>query len=58
MGIAVSNWRLARAVATAGQLGVVAGTDIDCVLVGRRQDGDSFDFLARCYRTGKGGVGA
>ena len=26
MGVAVSNWRLARAVARAGQLGVVYGT--------------------------------
>ena len=40
MGIAVSNWRLARAVASAGQLGVVSGTAIDSVLVRRLQDGD------------------
>lgn len=38
MGIAISNWRLARAVASAGQLGVVSGTAIDTVFVRRLQD--------------------
>jgi NAD(P)H-dependent flavin oxidoreductase YrpB (nitropropane dioxygenase family) len=40
MGIAVSNWRLAHAVASAGQLGVVSGTALDTVLIRRLQDGD------------------
>lgn len=40
MGIGVSGWRLARAVAGLGQLGVVSGTAIDSVLVRRLQDGD------------------
>jgi NAD(P)H-dependent flavin oxidoreductase YrpB (nitropropane dioxygenase family) len=40
MGIAVSNWRLARAVSSAGQLGVVSGTGLDTVLIRRLQDGD------------------
>lgn len=40
MGAAVSDWRLARAVAACGQLGVVSGTGIDTVLVRRLQDGD------------------
>ena len=40
MGVAVSNWRLANAVARAGQLGVVSGTVLDTVLVRRLQDGD------------------
>lgn len=40
MGVAVSDWRLARAVSTEGQLGVVSGTGIDSVLVRRLQDGD------------------
>lgn len=40
MGIAVSNWRLARAVSAAGQLGVVSGTALDTVLIRRLQDGD------------------
>ncbi len=40
MGIAVSNWTLASAVARTGQLGVVSGTAVDTVLVRRLQDGD------------------
>jgi nitronate monooxygenase len=40
MGIAISNWKLARAVSLTGQLGVVSGTAIDNVLVRRLQDGD------------------
>jgi nitronate monooxygenase len=40
MGVAISNWRLAHAVASEGQLGVVSGTGIDAVLTRRLQDGD------------------
>lgn len=40
MGIAVSSWRLASAVARTGQLGVVSGTALDLVLARRLQDGD------------------
>lgn len=40
MGIAVSNWKLARAVSAFGQLGVVSGTALDSVFVRRLQDGD------------------
>ena len=40
MGVAVSSWRLANAVARSGQLGVVSGTGLDTVLVRRLQDGD------------------
>lgn len=40
MGVGVSNWRLARAVAQRGQLGVVSGTSIDSLFVRRLQDGD------------------
>jgi NAD(P)H-dependent flavin oxidoreductase YrpB (nitropropane dioxygenase family) len=40
MGIAVSNWRLARSVSAAGQLGVVSGTALDSVFIRRLQDGD------------------
>lgn len=47
MGIAVSNWRLARAVAQLGQLGVVSGTAIDTVLVRRLQDGDPGGHIRR-----------
>ena len=47
MGIAVSNWRLARAVAAAGQLGVVSGTALDSVFVRRLQDGDPCGAIRR-----------
>lgn len=47
MGVAVSNWRLARAVASAGQLGVVSGTALDTVLVRRLQDGDEGGHVRR-----------
>jgi nitronate monooxygenase len=40
MGVGVSNWILARAVARRGQLGVVSGTALDTVLVRCLQDGD------------------
>ncbi len=40
MGIGVSNWNLARAVASRGQMGVVSGTCIDSLFVRRLQDGD------------------
>lgn len=40
MGVGVSNWRLARSVSRAGQLGVVSGTVIDTLMVRRLQDGD------------------
>lgn len=52
MGIGVSNWRLARAVAQAGQLGVVSGTALNTILVRRLQQGDpdgsTRRALARC----------
>jgi NAD(P)H-dependent flavin oxidoreductase YrpB (nitropropane dioxygenase family) len=41
MGLAVSSWRLASAVARAGQLGVVSGVALDAVLARRLQDGDA-----------------
>lgn len=40
MGAGVSNWRLARAVAQCGQMGVVSGTALDTILIRRLQDGD------------------
>ena len=41
MGIAVSDWKLAKSVSQTGQLGVVSGTAINSVLVRRLQDGDA-----------------
>ncbi|MCP3991608.1 MAG: nitronate monooxygenase [Actinomycetia bacterium] len=40
MGVAVSDWRLARAVARLGHLGVVSGVALDVVMVRRLQLGD------------------
>ncbi|MFG0254835.1 MAG: nitronate monooxygenase [Rhodopirellula sp. JB053] len=40
MGVAVSDWRLARSVALTGQMGVVSGTAMDTVLARRLQNGD------------------
>ena len=47
MGVAVSNWRLARAVSLRGQLGVVSGTALDTVMVRRLQDGDPGGHMRR-----------
>lgn len=40
MGAAVSSWLLARAVSLKGQLGVVSGTALACVMIRRLQLGD------------------
>ncbi len=40
MGAGVSNWQLARAVSSAGQLGVVSGTGAEAILAARLQGGD------------------
>lgn len=47
MGAGVSSWRLANAVARAGQLGVVSGTALDLILARRLQDGDLGGHLRR-----------
>jgi nitronate monooxygenase len=47
MGVAVSSWRLARAVSVLGQLGVVSGTALDAVLIRRLQLGDPTGDLRR-----------
>lgn len=47
MGIAVSGWRLARTVSSAGQLGVVSGTALDTVLTRRLQCGDAGGHVRR-----------
>jgi nitronate monooxygenase len=46
MGVAISGWRLARAVAALGQLGVVSGTAIDNVFIRRLQDNGVDDELS------------
>ncbi|GAA1645875.1 nitronate monooxygenase [Actinoplanes couchii] len=40
MGVGVSSWRLANAVARTGQLGVVSGVALDVLLARRLQQGD------------------
>ena len=47
MGVAVSDWRLARAVSLTGQMGVVSGTALDVVLARRLQLGDLEGHLRR-----------
>ncbi len=47
LGVGISNWSLARAVAMHGQLGVVSGTCLDTVLIRRLQDGDIGGHLRR-----------
>jgi NAD(P)H-dependent flavin oxidoreductase YrpB (nitropropane dioxygenase family) len=47
MGVGISSWQLARAVARTGQLGVVSGTALDTVLARRLQDGDPGGHLRR-----------
>ncbi|MFB4289934.1 nitronate monooxygenase [Nonomuraea sp. ATR24] len=47
MGVGVSGWRLARAVAATGQLGVVSGTALDATLARRLQRGDPGGHLRR-----------
>jgi len=50
MGVAVSSWRLARAVSQLGQLGVVSGTALDLVLARRLQLGDPSGDVRRALR--------
>src|ERR1039457_1643822 len=47
MGVGVSNWHLAQAVAQLGQLGVVSGTALDSVFVRRLADGDQGGYMRR-----------
>ncbi|MBR8745127.1 nitronate monooxygenase [Nocardiopsis sp. MG754419] len=47
MGVGVSGWRLARAVARTGQLGVVSGVALDVQLARRLQRGDPDGHMRR-----------
>ena len=47
MGVAVSDWHLAHAVASKGQLGVVSGTALDAVMARRLQNGDPDGHMRR-----------
>ena len=50
MGVGVSSWQLAHAVARTGQLGVVSGTALDAVVARRLQDGDPGGHVRRPSR--------
>lgn len=47
MGVGISGWRLANAVARQGQLGVVSGTTLDILLTRQLQLGDTGGHLRR-----------
>ncbi|MFA6954494.1 MAG: nitronate monooxygenase [Thermoanaerobaculia bacterium] len=47
MGAGVSSWKLARAVSSLGQLGVVSGIALDQILARRLQDGDGDGSIRR-----------
>jgi nitronate monooxygenase len=47
MGVAISNWRLARTVSRLGQLGVVSGTGLSRVFTSRLTDGDPGGHMRR-----------
>ena len=47
MGVGVSNWMLARQVASYGELGVVSGTALDELMIRRLQTGDEGGHMRR-----------
>jgi len=47
MGVAVSNWRLAKAVSETGELGVVSGTLLSVILARRLAEGDPGGHMRR-----------
>lgn len=47
MGVAVSNWELARTVSRLGELGVVSGTLLAAILAGRLANGDPSSDMRR-----------
>ena len=47
MGVAISDWNLARAVSLQGYLGVVSGTGIALIMISRLMDGDAEGHVRR-----------
>lgn len=47
MGVAISDWKLARAVSLTGQLGVVSGTGVSRIMAARLMEGDSGGHVRR-----------
>ncbi len=50
MGVAISDWRLARTVSKLGQLGVVSGVALEIVMARRLQDGDTGGHVRRALQ--------
>ena len=50
MGVAISDWGLARAVSKMGQLGVVSGVALEVVMIRRLQDGDIGGHIRRALK--------
>ncbi len=50
MGVAISDWHLAKAVSSQGQLGVISGTGIYLVLIGRLAEGDPGGHVRRALQ--------
>ena len=51
MGVAISNWNLARTVSKLGQLGIVSGVALEVLLVRRLQDGDVGGHMRRALES-------
>ncbi|MBP7690131.1 MAG: hypothetical protein KA765_19600, partial [Thermoflexales bacterium] len=47
MGVAISDWKLAKAVSQVGQMGVVSGTGIARIVAGRLSEGDLAGHMRR-----------
>ncbi len=47
MGVAISNWTLAKAVSTEGHLGIISGTGVAQMLISRLMDGDEGGHVRR-----------
>ena len=50
MGVAISDWNLAKAVSQQGQLGVVSGTGIAYIFAARLMDGDIGGHMQRALK--------
>ena len=51
MGVAISNWHLAKTVSKLGQLGIVSGVALEVLLVRRLQDGDVGGHIRRALES-------
>jgi len=51
MGVAISNWNLARTVSKLGQLGIVSGVALEVLLIRRLQDGDVGGHIRRALES-------